>query len=100
MGTVWELSGDTPTLVCDRLIRVISSPSSLMSCLSSDDGRTVELSLGRSCSHSVHFQSSLVPLLLPGLTEETESDLALGVQCQAVCTSPGRSSVPNKDKRV
>lgn len=76
--------------------RVISSPSSLMSCPSSDDRRTVELSLERSCSHNVHFQSSLVLLLLLGLTEETESDLALEVQCQAVCTTPGRSSVPNR----
>lgn len=100
MGTVWELSWDTPTLVYERPVTVVYLPSSLMSCPSSDYRRTVELSLGRSCSHNVHFQSSLVPLLLPGLTEETESDLALGVQCQAVCTSPGRSSVPNKDKQV
>lgn len=95
-----EPSRERPPPVCDRALRVICSPSSLMSCPSSDGRRTSELSLGRGCSRNVHFRSPLVLLLPLGLTEETESDLALGVQCQAVCTSPRRSSVPNKDNQV
>lgn len=95
-----EPSRERPPSVCDRALRVICSPSSLMSCPSSDGRRTSELSLGRGCSRNVHFRSPLVLLLPLGLTEGTESDLALGVQCQAVCTSPRRSSVPNKDNQV
>lgn len=99
-GKIWELSLETPTPVYDKPIRVISSPSSLGSCPPLGNRRTEELSLGRSWSHNVRVQSSLVPLLLPGLTGETGSGLALGVQHQAVCTSPGRSSVPSKDRRA
>lgn len=93
-----EPSRERPPSVCDRALRVICSPSSLMSCPSSDGRRTSELSLGRGCSRNVHFRSPLVLLLPLGLTEGTESDLALGVQCQAVCTSPRRSSVPETTK--
>lgn len=98
---IWELSLEThPPPVYDKPIRVNSSPSSLGSCPPLGSRRTEELSLGRSWSHNARVQSSLVLLLLPGLTEGTGSDLALGVQHQAVCTSPGRSSVPGKDNWV
>lgn len=86
--------------VPDRILRVISSPSSLMSSPSSNDGKTVELFLGRRHSHNVLLQSSLVLLLPLGSAEETESNLALGAQHQSVCTTPGRSSVPNKENQV
>lgn len=86
--------------VHDRILRVSSSPSSLMSSPSSNDGKTVELFLGRRHSHNVLLQSSLVLLLPLGSAEETESNLALGAQHQSVCTTPGRSSVPNKENQV
>lgn len=89
-----------PAPVHDRTLRVISSPSSLMSSHSSNDGKTAELFFGRGHSHNVLFQSSLVLLLPLGSAEERESHLALGGQHQAVCTTPGRSSVPNKENQV
>lgn len=98
-GKIWELS-ETPTPVHNKPIQVISSPSSLGSCPPSGNRRTGELSPGRSWSRNVHVQSSLVLLLLLGLTGGTGSGLAWGVQHQAVCTSPGRSSVPSKDNEV
>lgn len=99
-GKIWEISLEIPILVHDKPIRVNSSPSSLGSCPPLGNRRTEELSLGRSWSRNVHVQSLLVLLLLLGLTEGTGSGLALGVQHQAVCTTPGRSSVPSKDNRA